>query len=1165
MARLKLDKHDWLSLVDQSGLLISEPVLMDKFPDGPEKVEQWVYRKYHKQFQRSRLPGDAVARRNIFLDFLLRELLGLTRRVSGHDLPEGCKVALVEFDQMLKADWAILDVERRPVFLGMTVQPDQSLTRRETASGRWKATPVTKMERLMQETGVPLGLLTNGEDFRLIYAPPGLSPSAITFSAQTFADEKSTLDAFYTLLRAERFDGPEATRLLTLVRESQDRQVDVADQLGSQVREALEFFIAAFDAADRQNDGALLAEMTHDELYEMSLIVMMRLVFLLYAEENRLLPHGELIYDQAYGLTHLWSELENDKKLERLAGAFDAWPRFLATCRLIHEGCDHPDMKMLAYGGGLFDPARFPVLEDARFQISNQVVFGMLRRLLFAKGKIGKETLPQRVSYRTLDVEQIGYVYEGLLDHKIGRAGTSYKLRLIGDNEPEIDLDALDGKPRKEQLKALAAAMGVKGDKTGDIEKKLDKAEDQALDFDDSRQTLPADVADKVAPFTLLLRKQGFTVIEPHRLYLTTGTSRRVSGSHYTPQTLTADIVRHTLEPLVYENDHGVYAEPRKLKSPREILDLKICDMAMGSGAFLVQAIRWLADRLVESWTVQANRRGEEVKLTLPYGDPSANPEFDALIPEDRDLQVLEARRYVCLKCIYGVDKNRLAVEMAKLSLWLTTLAKDKPFTFLDHALKHGDSLVGVDREQLENWSFTRKADGVGQQLPAFASNLKKAIDIAVALRREITDSPVLTAKEQQEKKRKLLLADQAMSVFKLGGDLLVASHFSEDKPKDRDSARKRLSFEFLKAFTAAEERWFRDKGKLKEEILNEVLAEVRATADELLGEERPFHWHFEFPEVFMEGGRSGFDAIIGNPPFAGGQKLTGNYGAPYRDFLVNVIADGRKGSADLVSYFFLKAAGLLERGGNFGLIATNTIAQGDTREVGLSHLVGSGNSITRAVSGMPWPGKAGVHVSVAHLHKGKWQGTRELDGKPVAFISPLLDSSTAFEKPKTLKQNEGKSFQGSIVLGMGFVMTPEEAQGYLDANPANKEVLFPYLNGEDLNTHPEQEPSRWVINFGNRPLEECEAKWPELMARVRALVKPEREKQNDKYGRENWWQFLRVRNELYAAIRGMERVLVKCRVSNTIAFAFCPTNIVASEAAVVIASDRSSHFSIVQ
>ncbi len=234
----------------------------------------------------------------------------------------------------------------------------------------------------------------------------------------------------------------------------------------------------------------------------------------------------------------------------------------------------------------------------------------------------------------------------------------------------------------------------------------------------------------------------------------------------------------------------------------------------------------------------------------------------------------------------------------------------------------------------------------------------------------------------------------------------------------------------------------------------------------------RFFHWPVSFPQVFISGSRNGFDAVIANPPFLGGRLVSGAFGTDYRQHLVEVIAKGSRGSADLVAYFFLRAASLSSATGQIGLLTTNTIAQGDTREIALDRLVADGWVIRRANKSEPWPGVAALQISKLWLSRSL-ATSAVLDGKEVAGITTGLNPrSRVVGVPRRLTENVDQSFQGSIVLGLGFTLTPDEAQALIDKDPRNAEVLFPYLNGKDLNDRPNQSASRWVINFFDWPLE---------------------------------------------------------------------------------------------
>jgi hypothetical protein gobsU_04184 len=163
-------------------------------------------------------------------------------------------------------------------------------------------------------------------------------------------------------------------------------------------------------------------------------------------------------------------------------------------------------------------------------------------------------------------------------------------------------------------------------------------------------------------------------------------------------------------------------------------------------------------------------------------------------------------------------------------------------------------------------------------------------------------------------------------------------------------------------------------------------------------------------------------------------------------------------------------------------------------------------------------------------------------------------------ENPYPLRQNAGKSFQGSIVLGKGFVVTKEQAAALIAKDPRNREVLFPYLNGDDLNNNPDQSPSRWVINFFDWPEEKART-YPDCFEIVERLVKPERLQKNDKVGREKWWLFLRLRKEMYKTISKVDQVMVVCRHTKMFAPTFLPTGIIYSEATNIFVLDTYSAF----
>ena len=277
-----------------------------------------------------------------------------------------------------------------------------------------------------------------------------------------------------------------------------------------------------------------------------------------------------------------------------------------------------------------------------------------------------------------------------------------------------------------------------------------------------------------------------------------------------------------------------------------------------------------------------------------------------------------------------------------------------------------------------------------------------------------------------------------------------------------------------------------------------------------------------------------------------------------------------------------MRVINLLKQDGCFGLVATNTIAQGDTREIGLDQVVKIGE-IYRSVPSRPWSGTAALEVAYVWAKKGGWEGKYFINEKEVDGITSYLSvSSNSMGTPEKLKANESKSFQGSNVVGMGFVLEPEEAKALITKNSKNKDVLFPYLNGSDVNSNYDQSPSRWVINFFDWALspEHDDPKkpkgapyatdYPDCLEIVERLVKPERITKPpinhfNKTIARDWWLYGGPRKELYEAIAQCDRVLVCARVSKMLIFSFVPNEYVFNEKLVVFPDSNSVYFSLLQ
>jgi len=433
-------------------------------------------------------------------------------------------------------------------------------------------------------------------------------------------------------------------------------------------------------------------------------------------------------------------------------------------------------------------------------------VLHLLNALQFLQTRIpGGSVEPRRLSFRGLDIEQIGHVYEGLLDHTAKRVNTTI-LGLLGNanTEPEATLDELEQHANKGKQELLQFLENVTGRKATGIQKSLaqslEKQEERSrlMEACDNRQ----DIFQRVQPYAGLLRKDtfgNFVIVTPGSIYVTKGSDRRSTGTHYTPRSLTEPIVQHTLDPLVYIGPaEGWPQEKWQLRPANEILDLKVCDMAMGSGAFLVQSCRYLSEKLVEAWenaehALNGNGSPRKPQIT-PEGFLSQGRADEELLPLDTEERLALARRLVSERCLYGVDKNPMAVEMAKLSLWLITLAKNRPFTFLDHALRDGDSLLGVNERQLYNWSMDAKPGEITQMV-WIRGALERALATALKLRKQINQLTDHDVRDIQAKERLLKQADEAMEVVKLGADMLVSIAFSN--PKRRDAIQGTLGMEY--------------------------------------------------------------------------------------------------------------------------------------------------------------------------------------------------------------------------------------------------------------------------------------------------------------------------------------------------------------------------------
>jgi hypothetical protein len=1153
--------ESWLGMVQPiEGLVVSLPVLLDA---------QCMHRhspSFHQAFLQvcpaSSDAADATSVRHHITDLerFVATVLNWTPDLydKGGALPSDLSLYVPEGKQTLLPTFALKRAGQAPdeddpraassetpaakagaqyLALVWDVPDGLDLDKPETQTGPWEYPASAKFDRLLRQCRVSIGLLTNRREVRLVYAPHGESSGSIRFRVDDMASigGRVILDAFVMLLSKHRFFVALPERQLpAILAESRKRQVNVTNQLADQVFDALQILLRGFEAAgERDTQYATLLrdalERGDDHIYGGLLTVLLRLVFVLYAEDRGLLPIEATFYADNLSVLALFDELQRDHGAypDSMSRRFGAWPRLLALFRAIFLGCDHGDLHMPPRRGELFDPHVYPFLEGwgpagsapitmaehrgmvAVPGVDDETVFRVLQKLLLLEG--------QHLSYRALDVEQIGSVYEALMGYHVQRVAAS-SVCLRPDRAKAIWVNTAEALEQKKAQRAkwLKEEVGLpKGNAD-----KISKALDAAKSADDALLVLEG------------FRVRGTDTATTGRLVIQPGLERRRTSSHYTPRSLSAPIVEGTLAPLIKVMGDA--------PSSTRLLNLKVCDPAMGSGAFLVEACRYLSDQLVAAWT----REGR----------------LDKIADEHEDV-VNHGRRLVAQRCLYGVDRNRFAVNLAKLSLWLVTLAKDAPFTFVDHALRHGDSLVGLDFEQINSFHWKPEA-----QLDLCRGALSGALDEAIDLRQQILALAAEAAPSATKEKYRLLQdAEDALAPVRLIGDLVVGAFFSSEKDKDRQKERDRR--------LRLVEVWLGSGGPPPNELLQ--------LQEDIRGQLPVFHWMTEFPEVFYaerpdpldrdQMNRVAYmDAFVGNPPFASREVVSSTYGTGYVFWLIKL--HSTHGVTDTSAHFLRRADALLGAHGATGFICTHAIAEGESRLGGLAALLHRGSVIYGARRKFPWPGEAAVHVVMVWIAKGILAASSRycvtLDDAPVPSINSKLQPGPERSEPTPLRSNADMAGKGLQTGGDGFFLSRAERDALVANDPKNTQRIFMFMGGNDVNTSPVLLSERYAINFGQVDLKSAE-QWPQLLAIVRERVKPFREQMRDhapgQKMKKYWWQFYSELPLSRTGTTSMHRCLAISRLSKHLAFCFLPTDRVLGETLRVFALDTFSAFAVLQ
>jgi hypothetical protein len=657
---------------------------------------------------------------------------------------------------------------------GMTVAVMVATAWGQSAGTAWRHAVHAGIAR-----GVRWALCVTGPAVRLFDVDRAYARRSAGFDLEAVMESEEAFRVLWGALGAAAMKAESTgVRLDRLVRLCESHRADVRVSLRDGVHHALVGLAGAFRAvaSKRHADEQVMHE---------SLVVIYRILFLLFAEARGLVPAWHPVYRDGYTIERL------RRLLDRADGCCGVWESLQAIARLAHRGCRAGELRVPPFNGRLFSPADAPLADT--LPLDDRLVAGALLALTTRPTPAG----PASITYADLGVEQLGGVYEHLLDYDI---------------------------------------------RTGD----------------------------RQAPAVLVATGR-----------------RKATGSFYTPRSLTDFLVRRTLAPVVHD------------RTPDQILALRVLDPAMGSGAFLVAACRYLAAAYENALV----REG-------------------ALGPDDvDDADRAGFRRTVVQRCLFGVDVNPMAVQLGRLSLWLATLAAERPLTFLDHHLRVGNSLVGASIDDI----MRRPPGGRAQRrqaLPLFdVEPLTLSLESAVGARTALAFTPDDTLEQVRRKEQTLGAVNGAaapLDRWRAAADLWCAAWY------DRESVGRGVFLELL-------QHLLQGTTALPARVADPMVRRAR----ELARRHRFFHWTLEFPEVFYDAdGRRlpapGFDAVIGNPPW---EVIRQSGMADGRDALQDFVRESGlytrqgRGHPNLYQLFVERAFRLLRPGGRAGLILPSSFA----------------------------------------------------------------------------------------------------------------------------------------------------------------------------------------------------------------------------------------------
>lgn len=803
-----------------------------------------AYRRFRRIWQRAESrAADAAACRERFLRPLLRDVLGFHLGVGEERIHGLYRSAEAE------------QAGERPLLLAYCGEWDEDLD-----AGRGSQNPMRRLERALAQTKLPYGLLLTGERVRLVRAP-GEGPRGayleVDLAGLAEDEDPESFAVFFRLFSVGNFipdqDGRRPIEEIEV--ESREHAEQVSEDLKQAVFTAAESLVSGL-IADAVARGKIASPLDLDDfglrIYrDAALLALYRILFILYAEARDPRLEGHQLYRESYSIHGLLEEVLHDPERHWPENRCYLWERLRVLFRIYDEGLPPiSSWEHIPPRGGDFFSRNTPegrLLDRAR--LPDRQVARLILDLATSRPRrgIGRE----RISFRELDIEQLGAVYEGLLEYepRIARE-TLVELRVQGKHyvltpEDVVRLCKLKGLMLKGDLAIVRGTVAERLHPGSHHEvKENDLAEDSAAGEEEGRTEGAEEGVRKGATARLVRR------LEPGTFHFVPGSGRKGSGSFYTPRALVQDLVRHALGPLV------------EGKSSREIERLRVLDPACGSAHFLVEAMRFLGQALHRAYVEEYGKKGPpEFHSTTGQGWDTnwraSDEEARAANSEARAW----CKRRIAERCLYGVDLNPTAVQLARVALWIESAAGDRPLTYFDHHVRCGNSILGTWMERLEEPPVPLQGEHSNRHQGAlpFQEHVRQAIREAAQLRRMIDEirpedlrregiEPEST-EEQRYKEHLRQKAEKTLTAARLLFDLRSASAFVPEIWREWDTLTSLIH--------EPEAFWHHAKGRPWWPAFEEVR-----------DRERFFHWELEFPEVFLDSENPGFDAVLGNPPW---------------------------------------------------------------------------------------------------------------------------------------------------------------------------------------------------------------------------------------------------------------------------------------------------------